>query len=987
MAQRRRHSAYQKLTTSSSTTTYTYRNRTFEDLTDLFIFACSNGNYVLVYKLLEEGEVKADVMNKMGKSVLQLAIENEHYEVVKILLDRIPYEQYRDALLSAIYLDHTNIANLILKHPIYQTFVGGFLDPTDPKAHDDSQFSSDVTPLILAAQFNRLPIVHYLLAHGERIKKPHHNTCICTECIGESQTDPFRQAQNRLSAYRGLASEVYIALLYPDPILQAFQLGHELRKLAKTERYYAAEYRKLAAQLSIFTARLLDNVRGYEELEMILNKTGLPNEEKYENLARFDLAIQYKEKPFVSHSSCQQKLSDHWYAHLPISQNTNFFKRVVFYLTYLICFPFLAIAHYFFPNSKMGSLCQQPNLKFKAYIASYLIFIALIIASSSVSASYLEQTKFLSDHDLKIYMNYIRLIYKNVQLRNRIIGLDNNANNYTISSVIACDLSLRPLIPNAFHIITSIWVIGFSCSEFKQIVTVGLHVYLKVPSNYVDCSMNLLYLFYFIFLYSSIIYTRLAMNTFQSDAYWDRLVHYNTLTNVEKEYIISQTRHVLYWLNADRFYWKSGDLQNLAEAFFAMGNVASICRMCFLLPVIPFVGPLQVMLDYMMIDISKWILIIVILFTSFACALYLIFSYFAVVLQQQNNLIQAISNVTSSIILSNITSLSQAQCPQYFYELVNQSIPLIMVTVQNTDDDSSNGFCQDIDSYPGISYFGQSFSSTLLTTFFSLFGVIGDGSSNRGYELQTTSCYQADPSGYSPDYDVFTSNLGFFIYGLFSFTCVTVLINTLIAMLEGTIEDIDDRADIEWKYARSKLYIEYIRAGYSLPVPLNILPTPTTIMNYINRIRQMISTKTFSFNEKPVLPMTNPKDYAAKFKKNLRQNRRPSETFIHQGIFNRQQSFNSNKKLTYKLVIERVVKRFLLYYKDPRVGLSSTTHALEFKELRNDISALHLELINDIDEYDDVYMSMEESMSQLNETLNEHFDLREMKQYLDSQKL
>ena len=90
------------------------------------------------------------------------------------------------------------------------------------------------------------------------------------------------------------------------------------------------------------------------------------------------------------------------------------------------------------------------------------------------------------------------------------------------------------------------------------------------------------------------IYTRLAMNTFQSDAYWNRLADYNTLTNVEKEHIISQTRHVLYWLNADRFYWKSGDLQNLAEAFFAMGNVASICRMCFLLPVIPFVGPLQV---------------------------------------------------------------------------------------------------------------------------------------------------------------------------------------------------------------------------------------------------------------------------------------------------------------------------------------------------------------------------------------------------------
>jgi hypothetical protein len=66
------------------------------------------------------------------------------------------------------------------------------------------------------------------------------------------------------------------------------------------------------------------------------------------------------------------------------------------------------------------------------------------------------------------------------------------------------------------------------------------------------------------------------------------------MSDIEKQYYISKTRHILYWLNADRFYWKNGDLQNLAEAFFAMGNVVSFCRMCFLLPIIAFVGPLQV---------------------------------------------------------------------------------------------------------------------------------------------------------------------------------------------------------------------------------------------------------------------------------------------------------------------------------------------------------------------------------------------------------
>ena len=77
----------------------------------------------------------------------------------------------------------------------------------------------------------------------------------------------------------------------------------------------------------------------------------------------------------------------------------------------------------------------------------------------------------------------------------------------------------------------------------------------------------------------------------------------------------------------------------------------------------------------------------------------------------------------------------------------------------------------------------------------------------------TASCYKPDPDTYLETFDDFTSSIGFVLYGLFTFVCVTVLINTLIAMLEESIDQIDDRADIEWKFARSKLYMEYIRKG------------------------------------------------------------------------------------------------------------------------------------------------------------------------------
>jgi len=84
------------------------------------------------------------------------------------------------------------------------------------------------------------------------------------------------------------------------------------------------------------------------------------------------------------------------------------------------------------------------------------------------------------------------------------------------------------------------------------------------------------------------------MNTFHSSDYWANIARYDTMSDINKQYYASKTRYVLYWLNADRFYWKGEDLQNLAEAFFAMGNVVSICRIIFLLPILPFIGPLQV---------------------------------------------------------------------------------------------------------------------------------------------------------------------------------------------------------------------------------------------------------------------------------------------------------------------------------------------------------------------------------------------------------
>ena len=52
--------------------------------------------------------------------------------------------------------------------------------------------------------------------------------------------------------------------------------------------------------MSEYTVKLINNARGKEELDIILNKCGKETEEKYKLLARLELAINFKEKPVIN---------------------------------------------------------------------------------------------------------------------------------------------------------------------------------------------------------------------------------------------------------------------------------------------------------------------------------------------------------------------------------------------------------------------------------------------------------------------------------------------------------------------------------------------------------------------------------------------------------------------------------------------------------------------------------------------------------------
>ena len=186
---------------------------------------------------------------------------------------------------------------------------------------NSSIYTRDISPLILAAHKNNYEILKLLLDRGAAIPLPHDARCGCSDCGREVAEDDLRHSRSRINAYRALCSPSLIALSSRDPILTAFQLSWELRRLAVVETEFAVEYKQLRQDVMSFAVSLLDHVRTNQELRIISDydhlTTAAPmmvasessvvrSERPIGRLARIRLAMEFKQKRFIAHPSIQQ---------------------------------------------------------------------------------------------------------------------------------------------------------------------------------------------------------------------------------------------------------------------------------------------------------------------------------------------------------------------------------------------------------------------------------------------------------------------------------------------------------------------------------------------------------------------------------------------------------------------------------------------------------------------------------------------------------
>ncbi|XP_065212607.1 transient receptor potential protein-like [Planococcus citri] len=212
------------------------------------------------------------------------------------------------------------------------------------------------------------------------------------------------------------------------------------------------------------------------------------------------------------------------------------------------------------------------------------------------------------------------------------------------------------------------------------------------------------------------------------------------------------------WYPRDQ--WDKFDPHMLSECAFASGMILSFMKLVNIFSINPHLGPLQISLGRMIIDIIKFFFIYTLVLFAFGCGLNQLLWYFA--------------------------GLEEAKCYHN-----NDGIP---------DFEDADKACTIWRRFANLFETSQSL-------FWASFGLV--------------DLTAFDLTGIKS----FTRFWGLLIFGCYSAINIIVLLNMLIAMMSNSYQIISARADMEWKFARSKLFISFFEDGDTVPPPFNLFPT------------------------------------------------------------------------------------------------------------------------------------------------------------------
>ncbi|KAK5887506.1 hypothetical protein CesoFtcFv8_016105 [Champsocephalus esox] len=154
---------------------------------------------------------------------------------------------------------------------------------------------------------------------------------------------------------------------------------------------------------------------------------------------------------------------------------------------------------------------------------------------------------------------------------------------------------------------------------------------------------------------------------------------------------------------------------------------------------------------------------------------------------------------------------------------------------------------------------------------------------------------------------------------------VIVLLNMLIAMINSSFQEIEDDADVEWKFARAKLWFSYFEEGRTLPVPFNLVPSPKSMLGLATGIKSLLQLLW---------------QYVAG------HSEEKNETQLNQLGEVKSSGFDgSTSSSRYQKIMKRLIKRYIIKAQADKESDEITEG--ELKEIKQDISSLRYELLEE----------------------------------------
>ncbi|EDX15375.1 GD11966 [Drosophila simulans] len=455
-----------------------------------------------------------------------------------------------------------------------------------------------------------------------------------------------------------------------------------------------------------------------------------------------------------------------------------------------IMFPIFSLAYILAPYSSIGQTMRKPFIKFICHSASYFTFLFLLMLASQRIETFIGGWFFADSSGMLNTMEELP--------------------------------TKRGAKPTFIEWLILAWVSGLIWSEVKQLWDVGLQEYLNDMWNVIDFVTNSLYV------------ATVAL----------RVVSF---FQVQKEMIYNS-----HATDLPRERWDAWDPMLISEGLFSAANIFSSLKLVYIFSVNPHLGPLQVSLSRMVMDIMKFFFLYVLVLFAFGSGLNQLLWYYA--------------------------DLEKKRCPEV-------SPMSALLNMNGTND-------------PNACIVWRRFSNLFETTqtlFWAVFGLIDLDS----FELDGIK--------------IFTRFWGMLMFGTYSVINIVVLLNLLIAMMNHSYQLISERADVEWKFARSKLWISYFEEGGTCPPPFNIIPTPKSIWYAIKWMRRVFCSGS-----------------SAARREHLKTIRRKAQQA-------------SDRDFKYQQIMRNLVRRYVTV--EQRKAESQGVTEDDVNEIKQDISAFRCELV------------------------------------------